>query len=106
MKLNQAEQLLAAFVPFFPQATGIGSYVGGRLLPGAGELISLQNPANGQATLQYADADASVVQAAVEAAATAQAAWWKLTHAARGRIVLRWATRSASMRKPWRNWKH
>ena len=87
MKLNQAEQLLAAFVPFFPHATGVGSYVGGHLLPGSGELISLQNPANGQATLQYADADAAVVQAAVDAAAKAQAAWWKLTHAARGRIV-------------------
>jgi acyl-CoA reductase-like NAD-dependent aldehyde dehydrogenase len=87
MQSNETEQLLAAFAPFFPDAAGVGSYVGGRLVPGNGDLIELVNPASGRASLNYRDADASVVEQAARAAVAAQAEWWKLTHAARGRVV-------------------
>ncbi|WP_034298544.1 aldehyde dehydrogenase family protein [Herbaspirillum sp. RV1423] len=87
MKLNEAEQLLAAFAPFFQGAGFVGSYVGGKLVQGSGDLIALQNPATGAATLSYRDAGAEIVQQAAEAALAAQVEWCKLTHAARGRIV-------------------
>ena len=87
MQSNEAEQLLAAFAPFFPGAGFVGSYVGGKLVEGDGAAVVLQNPATGADSLSYRDAGAAVVQLAAEAAVTAQAEWWKLTHAARGRIV-------------------
>lgn len=87
MQSNEAEQLLAAFAPFFPGAGFVGSYVGGKLVEGDGAAVVLQNPATGADSLSYRDAGAAVVQLAAEAALTAQAEWWKLTHAARGRIV-------------------
>ncbi|MFJ9532867.1 aldehyde dehydrogenase family protein [Herbaspirillum sp. NPDC101396] len=87
MQSNEAEQLLAAFAPFFPGAGFVGSYVGGKLVQGDGAMVVLQNPATGADSLSYRDAGAAVVQLAAEAALAAQAEWWKLTHAARGRIV-------------------
>ena len=87
MQSNEAEQLLAAFAPFFPGAGFVGSYVGGKLVEGDGAAVVLQNPATGADSLSYRDAGAAMVQLAAEAAVTAQAEWWKLTHAARGRIV-------------------
>jgi len=87
MQSNEAEQLLAAFAPFFPDAKFVGSYVGGKLVQGDGAPVVLQNPATGADSLSYRDGGAAVVQLAAEAALAAQAEWWKLTHAARGRIV-------------------
>ena len=87
MQSNEAEQLLAAFEPFFPDAKFVGSYVGGKLVQGDGAPVVLQNPATGADSLSYRDGGAAVVQLAAEAALAAQAEWWKLTHAARGRIV-------------------
>jgi len=87
MQSNEAEQLLAACAPFFPDAKFVGSYVGGKLVQGDGAPVVLQNPATGADSLSYRDGGAAVVQLAAEAALAAQAEWWKLTHAARGRIV-------------------
>ena len=87
MQSSEAEQLLAAFAPFFPDAGFVGSYVGGKLVQGDGAAVVLQNPATGADSLSYRDAGAAVVQLAADAALAAQAEWWKLTHAARGRIV-------------------
>ncbi len=87
MQSSEAEQLLAAFAPFFPDADFVGSYVGGKLVQGDGAAVVLQNPATGADSLSYRDAGAAVVQLAADAALAAQAEWWKLTHAARGRIV-------------------
>lgn len=87
MQVNEAEQLLAAFVPFFPDASTVGSYVGGRLVPGQGEPVQLFSAASGRASLSYRDADAGVVEQAARSAEAAQKQWWAMTHAARGRIV-------------------
>ncbi|KAF1022656.1 MAG: Betaine aldehyde dehydrogenase [Paracidovorax wautersii] len=84
---THAEQVHLLFAEFFPDAAGVGSYVDGRILPGAGEPVQLYDAATGQASLAYADAGPEVVDAAARAAAAAQRQWWALTHAARGRVM-------------------
>ncbi|MDR5882798.1 aldehyde dehydrogenase family protein [Caballeronia sp. LZ032] len=87
MEHNAAEQLLAAFAHFFPNAKTIGSYVDGELIEGAGELIQLHDAATGKPSLAYRDGGAAVVEQAATAAARAHKQWWALTHAARGRVM-------------------
>lgn len=87
MKSNHAEQLLAAFAPFFPSATTVGSYVAGELMKGDGEPVALINPATGNLFLEYADAGAAVVPRAAEAAVAGQREWAALSHAARGLVM-------------------
>lgn len=65
----------------------VGSYVGGRVLPGAGEAVGLVDPATEQEILTYADGAEAAVDAAVEAAEAAQRSWWALTASARGRVL-------------------
>ena len=48
MENNAAENLLAAFAHFFPKANTIGSFVGGELVEGTGELIQLYDAATGK----------------------------------------------------------
>lgn len=87
MEHNAAEQLLAAFAHFFPNAKTIGSYVGGELIEGAGDTIQLYDAATGKPSLAYKDGGAAVVEQAAAAATRAQKQWWALTHAARGRVM-------------------
>ncbi|WP_347558999.1 aldehyde dehydrogenase family protein [Robbsia sp. KACC 23696] len=82
-----ATQLLAAFAHFFPQAKTIGSYVGGELIEGAGDVVQLHDAATGAPSLAYRDGGAAIVAQAADAAAQAQKQWWALTHAARGRVM-------------------
>lgn len=78
-------ELLARFLP----GDMVGSLVGGEILPGTGETLTLVNPADGRPILSFADAGAEVVEAAMAAAAPAQRAWWGMNAAARGRAL--WA---------------
>ena len=55
---KNAEQLLAAFQHFFPNAKTIGSYVGGELVEGNGEAIQLFDAASGEESLSYKDGGA------------------------------------------------
>ena len=87
MENNAAENLLAAFAHFFPGAKTIGSFVGGELVEGTGELIQLYDAATGKPSLAYKDGGAAVVELAADAAQRAQKQWWALTHAARGRVM-------------------
>ena len=87
MQTSVTQSLMDAFKVFFPYADGLGSYAGGRLLPGDGPPVALQDPATGRDVLAYADAGPQVVEAAAQAAQAAQAAWAALPHAQRGRIV-------------------
>jgi aldehyde dehydrogenase (NAD+) len=87
MENNAAENLLAAFAQFFPKARTIGSFVGGELIEGTGELIQLYDAATGKPSLAYKDGGAAVVELAADAAQRAQKQWWALTHAARGRVM-------------------
>lgn len=82
-----AEQLLAAFAPFFPGAKVIGSYIGGELKIGAGAAIKLINPATAEEFVSYPDAGAELVAKAAEAAIAAQREWASLPHAQRGRVM-------------------
>ncbi|WP_375508772.1 aldehyde dehydrogenase family protein, partial [uncultured Caballeronia sp.] len=84
---NAAENLLAAFAHFFPNAKTIGSYVGGELIEGTGELIQLYDAATGKPSLSYKDGGAAIVDIAADAAQRAQKQWWAMTHAARGRVM-------------------
>lgn len=87
MENQAAQNLLAAFAYFFPNAQTIGSYVGGQLIDGAGESIQLYDAATGKPSLVYKDGGAAVVELAAQAAEIAQKQWWSLTHAARGRVM-------------------
>ncbi len=86
MQSNEAEQLLAAFAPFFPGAGFVGSYVGGKLVEGDGAAVVLQNPATGADSLSYRDAGAAVVQLAAAALSSPS------------------ARKSATTPKRWRSW--
>lgn len=75
--------LLAGLLP----GGRIGSFVAGEILPGTGARLDLVNPADGRVFLSYADAGASVVEAAMAAAREGQRAWWRMTASARGRAM-------------------
>ncbi|ONG58883.1 aldehyde dehydrogenase [Pseudoroseomonas deserti] len=79
----RVEALLSQLLP----GGKVGSFVAGDVLPGTGAALDLVNPADGRVILSFADAGASVVDAAMAAAATAQRAWWGMTAAARGRAL-------------------
>lgn len=65
----------------------IGSFVAGEIVFGAGETLTLTDPASGKPFATFKDADGSVVDAAMEAAAKAQREWMKLTASGRGRVM-------------------
>ncbi len=79
MEYNAAEQLLAGFAHFFPNAKTIGSYVGGELIDGAGETIQLYDAATGKPSLAYKDGGEAVVVQAAAVAERAQKQWWART---------------------------
>jgi aldehyde dehydrogenase (NAD+) len=81
------DSLRTVLAPFFPDFEGIGSYIGGELRPGAGEIIELINPATGHELISYRDAGAAAVASAAEAALGAQREWAALSHAQRGRVM-------------------
>jgi acyl-CoA reductase-like NAD-dependent aldehyde dehydrogenase len=76
--------LLSGFLP----SREIGSWVNGEVLVGGGETVDLTDPASGKVFARYKDADPSVIDAAMEAAAKAQRKWIGLTASARGRIMV------------------
>jgi acyl-CoA reductase-like NAD-dependent aldehyde dehydrogenase len=76
-------ELLGCFMP----AGEIGSLVNGEVLLGAGETLQLIDPATGAPFASFKDADRSVVDAAMDAAAAAQRQWTALTGSARGRVM-------------------
>lgn len=67
----------------------VGSHVGGEVLPGTGDEVSLIDPATEREILAYRDGGETAVDAAVEAARSAQKVWWALTASERGRIMWR-----------------
>ncbi|WP_029558297.1 aldehyde dehydrogenase family protein [Xanthobacter sp. 91] len=81
-----APRVAALLGGFLPDGR-IGSVVAGEVLPGTGAALDLTNPADGRVIASYADAGQSVVDAAMDAARAGQAAWWKMTAAARGRAM-------------------
>ncbi|WP_046864351.1 aldehyde dehydrogenase family protein [Microvirga massiliensis] len=79
----RVQELLQSLLP----SKDIGSFVGGRVLPGTGETVELVDPATGQVFLTYADAGPAVIDAAMDVAQQAQARWLAMTPSARGRIM-------------------
>ncbi|MBE7607977.1 aldehyde dehydrogenase family protein, partial [Salmonella enterica] len=63
------------------------SHVAGRIAPGTGEVIAVDDPATGAPLYAYQDAGETVVAEAAAAAVRAQGAWARLTGAARGRLM-------------------
>ncbi|GLR83691.1 aldehyde dehydrogenase family protein [Bradyrhizobium iriomotense] len=80
-------RLREALAPFWPDCTAIGSHVAGRAVPGAGEIVKIDDPATGEPLYSYRDAGEAVVNEAAAAAVVAQAAWARQTGAARGRVM-------------------
>ncbi|WP_138934702.1 aldehyde dehydrogenase family protein [Roseovarius arcticus] len=65
----------------------VQSYVAGGFLSGAGDELSLTDPATGTVFATYRDAGADVVAQAADAAEIAQRDWWAKTASDRGRIM-------------------
>jgi betaine-aldehyde dehydrogenase len=82
---QQVEQLLNELLG----STQFGSWIGGQMLLGKGDEISLINPATGHSFMTYADATEAVVEQAANAAAQAQKQWWAMTASARGQLMWR-----------------
>lgn len=76
-----------AMAAFWPDTAEIGSHIGGRIVPGTGDDIAIDNPATGVPQLVYRDAGADVVEQAAEAAIHGQRAWAGISAAARGRVM-------------------
>lgn len=81
------QRLATEFGRIWPDATGIGSHVGGRAMAGTGAIVSIDNPVTGRPLFAYADAGEAVAAAAASAALAGQAEWSALTAAARGRTM-------------------
>ena len=76
-------ELLAPYLSGRP----IGSWVNGEILAGMGAPLELVDPAAGEPFAAFQDADRSVVDDAMHAAAAAQRQWAALTESARGRVM-------------------
>jgi len=80
--------------------TAFGSWVGGELVIGSGAEIELVNPATGQLLTTYADAGASVVTSAAQAAADAQKIWWSMSASARAQLMWKCSVQLRSVAGP------
>ncbi|XUM20458.1 aldehyde dehydrogenase family protein [Bradyrhizobium oligotrophicum S58] len=80
-------RLRTAALPFWSDLETVGSHVGGELIVGDGETISINDPATGRLLFTYADAGADVAAQAATAAAAGQAEWARITAAGRGRVM-------------------
>lgn len=76
-------ELLKDYLP----GAEIGSWVNGEVLKGAGDELTLTDPATGKGFATFRDADQTVIDAAMDAATAAQREWMKLTASARGRVM-------------------
>jgi acyl-CoA reductase-like NAD-dependent aldehyde dehydrogenase len=80
-------RLAELLAPLWAGDLVIGSLVGGRIVPGTGDTITVADAATGEPLYAYADAGAAVVAAAAASAREAQVAWGRLTGFGRGRIL-------------------
>lgn len=65
----------------------LGSLVDGRLMPGAGETVTVFDPVTGKKLWDYADAGSDIAAQAVAAAQEAQKGWAQRSAAGRGRVM-------------------
>lgn len=89
-----------AFAALMGEGAMPGAWIGGRLVPGGGEPVTLTDPATGAPILSYADAGAAVAARAAAAAEAGFSAWAALTPAARGRALWAWGDRVAAAAAP------
>jgi acyl-CoA reductase-like NAD-dependent aldehyde dehydrogenase len=82
-----APALAACLEPLAAVLPAVGSRIGGEIVLGEGEAITVMNPANGQALFTYPDAGARVAGQATEAARAGFRALSGLMPAHRGRIM-------------------
>lgn len=68
-------------------AAQVQSHVGGQLMSGDGEMLELTDPATGKVFAEFPDAGQAVIDAAADAAKSAQRQWWAKTASERGRIM-------------------
>lgn len=80
-------RLAELLAPLWSGDLAVGSLVGGRIVPGTGDTITVADAATGEPLYAYADAGAAVVAAAAASAREAQIAWGRLTGFGRGRIL-------------------
>jgi acyl-CoA reductase-like NAD-dependent aldehyde dehydrogenase len=85
-----------AFAALMGEGAQPGSWIGGGLVAGSGEPVTLTDPATGAPMLRYADAGAVVAARAAAMAEKGFRAWAALTPAARGRALWAWGDRVAA----------
>ncbi len=81
------DRLHAALLPFWPDMATLGSHIGGAMVTGTGEPVSVNDPTTGKLLMRYPDAGTALAVQAAEAAQKAQPGWSAMTGAARGRIM-------------------
>lgn len=84
---DQRARIAELLAKFDLSAMQIGSWVDGAVIPGNGDSLTLTDPATGKAFATFADADGTVIDAAMSAAAKAQRQWIAMTASARGRVM-------------------
>jgi aldehyde dehydrogenase (NAD+) len=80
-------RLREALAPFWPELDTVGSHVGGAMVVGEGEMVSVDDPTTGELLFTYADAGAAVAATAAGAALEGQAEWARQSAASRGRVM-------------------
>ena len=87
MQTDRSALFLERLAAFFPGVRTLGSYIGGELLTGDGEPITLIDPATGRTLAEYPDAGPALVARAARAAEAGQRAWMAMSAAQRGRAL-------------------
>ncbi len=86
---SDSKATLTQILESFTGTEDVGSWSTGRIHVGTGDAITLFNPSDGTRLLDYADADADVVDGLMTRASEAQAAWMSMTAPDRGRVMWR-----------------
>lgn len=85
--MSDDPRLLQALAPFLPVGAPIGSWIGGAVVRGEGEVVAVVDPVTAEPLFSYADAGAAVARRATEIAARAQIGWAATPAASRGRVM-------------------
>jgi len=80
-------KLKQALAPFWPTLSTVGSHIGGAMVVGDGDAVTVADPVTGKCLFSYPDAGAALAVRAVDAATAGLAEWSTFTAAARGRTM-------------------
>ena len=100
MGYDSTRNAMAGVAALLGESAAVGAWLGGGLVAGGGEPVTLTDPATGAPILTYADAGETVAARAAAGAAQGFRAWSALTAAARGRALWAWGEHVAADAEP------